>query len=85
MMSNTQSTYGAFDAKTRFSELLERVAAGEEIMITKHGTPVAKLVPISRPLTDDSRRVAIERMKKLTKRNLLNGDSIQELRIEGRR
>ena len=36
---------GAFDAKTRLSELLERVARGEMFVITKHGHPVARLVP----------------------------------------
>ena len=35
------NTVGAYDAKTRFSELLERVETGAEITITKHGTPVA--------------------------------------------
>ena len=36
---------GAFEAKTHLSALLEAVAAGEEIVITKRGTPVARLVP----------------------------------------
>lgn len=36
---------GAFKAKTHLSELLERVRRGERITITKHGTPVAVLVP----------------------------------------
>lgn len=35
------------EAKTHFSRLLERVAMGEEVIIAKAGTPVAKLVPIS--------------------------------------
>jgi prevent-host-death family protein len=39
----------AFDAKTRFGRLLERVAQGEEIVITKHDKPVARLVPEGRP------------------------------------
>jgi len=34
------------EAKTHFSRLLERVAMGEEIVIAKAGTPVAKLVPL---------------------------------------
>jgi len=34
------------DAKTNFSKLLQRVALGEEIIIAKAGTPVAKLVPV---------------------------------------
>ena len=40
---------GAFHAKTHFSQLLERVAKGEEITITKHDKPVARLVPAERP------------------------------------
>lgn len=34
------------EAKTQFSRLLRRVAAGEEIMITNRGVPVARLVPV---------------------------------------
>lgn len=37
-------TVGVFEAKTKLSELLDRVAQGEEIMITRHGKPVARLV-----------------------------------------
>lgn len=39
------------DAKTHLSKLLERVALGEEVVIAKAGTPVAKLVPIQPPKT----------------------------------
>ncbi len=35
----------AFEAKTRFGKLLERVARGEEIVITRHEKPVARIVP----------------------------------------
>lgn len=43
-------TVGAFEAKTKFSELLERVSSGgEEIIITKHEKPVARLVPFEQP------------------------------------
>lgn len=45
----TSLTVGAFEAKTKFSELLERVSAGEEITITKHERPVARLVPYDKP------------------------------------
>lgn len=47
-MSNPMSI-GAFEAKTKFSELLERVSHGEEITITKHEKPVARLVPFEKP------------------------------------
>jgi prevent-host-death family protein len=46
---NAALTVGAFEAKTKFSELLERVRAGAEITITKHERPVAKLVPFEQP------------------------------------
>ena len=48
-MKSTSLTVGAFEAKTKFSELLERVSQGEEITITKHEKPVARLVPFEKP------------------------------------
>jgi prevent-host-death family protein len=39
------TTIGAFEAKTHLSKLLDRAEAGETITITKHGRPVARLVP----------------------------------------
>ncbi len=44
MVSRSQMVT-AFDAKNRLGRLLDRVAAGEELVITRHGQPVAKLVP----------------------------------------
>jgi prevent-host-death family protein len=46
------STVTAFDAKTRFGELLDRVANGEEIVITRHDKPVARIVPEGRRTLD---------------------------------
>ena len=45
-------TVGAYEAKTHLSELLNRVARGEHLTITKHGKPVARLVPV---MTDQER------------------------------
>jgi prevent-host-death family protein len=45
----------AFEAKTRFGELLERVAAGEEIVITRHDKPVARVIPEDLPRRDQVR------------------------------
>jgi prevent-host-death family protein len=39
---------GAYEAKTHLPRLLEAVAAGESVVITKHGVPVAKLIPAHR-------------------------------------
>jgi prevent-host-death family protein len=46
----------AFEAKTRFGELLERVSRGEEVVITRHDKPVARLVPEGVQRLDEVRR-----------------------------
>jgi prevent-host-death family protein len=40
------ATVTALEAKTRFGELLDRVARGEEVVITRHDKPVAKMTPV---------------------------------------
>lgn len=77
-------TVGAFEAKTHLSTLLERVAQGEEIVITRHGKPLARLIPVA--VADRSRiDQAIAKLKSLRKDCTLDGLSWQELRDEGRR
>jgi prevent-host-death family protein len=44
-MSLPNTNVGAFDARTRFFELLERIEAGEEVTIMRHGKAVARIVP----------------------------------------
>ena len=46
----------AFEAKTRFGELLDRVSKGEEVVITRHDKPVARLVLEGAPRLDEVRR-----------------------------
>jgi prevent-host-death family protein len=46
----------AFEAKTRFGELLDRVSKGEEVVITRHDKPIARLVPEGAPRLDEVRR-----------------------------
>ena len=43
------ATVTAFEAKARFGKLLERVARGEEIVITRHEKPVARIIPEGSP------------------------------------
>ena len=85
MSEVTTSTIGAYEAKTHFSSLLEKVAAGEEITITKHGNPVAKLVPVKRELTPAERQAIIDNWKEKSKGLSLGGLSIRALIEEGRR
>jgi prevent-host-death family protein len=86
-MAKQQSgnTVGAYEAKTHLSELLEKVEAGEEIMITKHGAPVAKLVPVKKEASTQERAAAIRRIQKLGTRLSLTGLKIKDLIAEGRR
>jgi len=50
------ATVTAFEAKTRFGELLERVAKGEEVVITRHDKAVARLIPEGAQRHDEVRR-----------------------------
>ena len=77
-------TVGAFEAKTHLSTLLDRVGEGEEVIITKHAKPVARLVSAARV---DRARVhdAFEKLKLLRKQTTLGGLSWQALRDTGRR
>jgi len=76
---------GAYDAKTHFSELLEKVEGGEEITITRHGTPVARLVPVRKRHTAAERAEAIARIRELSRGLSLGGVRIRDLIAEGRR
>lgn len=46
------ATVGAYEAKTHLADLLDRVQRGEQIIITRHGKPIARLVPESRDAVD---------------------------------
>jgi prevent-host-death family protein len=80
------ASVGAFEAKTHFSQLLQRVAKGEEIVITKHDRPVARLVPAERSKRD---RVAeVFRQLGALRRSLPKAKdkaSLRDLVVEGRR
>ncbi len=84
-MQQDSNTVGAYQAKTHLSELLEKVEAGEEIIITKHGAPVAKLVPMKKEASAEQRAAAIRRIQKLGSGLSLGGLKIKDLINEGRR
>ena len=75
---------GAYEAKTHLPQLLERVAKGERITITRHGVPVAVLVPAAAGEQPDV-RAAVEEMKRFRKGRSLKGLTIREMVEEGRR
>lgn len=77
-------TVGAFEAKTHLSALLERVERGEEVVITRHGKAVARLVPAA-GIDRERVRDAVAKLKALRAASSLGGLSWKELRDEGRR
>jgi len=77
-------TVGAYEAKTHLTQLLERVAKGEKITITKHGVPVTTLEPAD-PSKRTSARDVIDQLKRFRSGHRLKGLSIRDLIEKGRR
>ena len=81
----SKSEVGAYQAKTHLAELLDRVERGERITITRHGRPVAELVP---PVGGQEITVpqAIANIRAFRKAHPLGPDlTIKQLIDEGRR
>jgi prevent-host-death family protein len=85
---------GVYEAKTHLPRLLERVQKGERFVITRHGRPVAELVPVNRREADAVRRAVDElgRLRgELARRDvrlsdlLQEGQRLRELAYEGHR
>lgn len=80
----------ALEAKTRFGELLERVAAGEEVIITRHDKAVARTVPEGRPRRNQV-RAAVAGLRALRARigrrdrAPLDAEEVRSAIAEGRR
>lgn len=77
-------TVGAYEAKTHLTQLLERVARGEKITITRHGLPIAMLQPVPSSKSSPVRDI-IDQLKRFRKGRRLGGLSIREMIEEGRR
>ena len=75
---------GAYEAKTHLPRLLDEVADGEPITITKHGVAVAVLVAAT-PRPSRSAQEAIAALRAFRRTHALAGLSIRELIDEGRR
>lgn len=85
-MPETFNAIGVFEAKTRFSELVTRVAeTGAEFVITKHERPVASLIPVGKPYSQDRATEAVANWRRHRKRRRLQGLKIKDLIDEGRR
>lgn len=75
---------GVYEAKTRLSELLEKVEAGQEITITNHGEPVARLVPARRRNRGEMRSL-IEETRRLRRAVKIGRVSLRGIIEQGRR
>lgn len=75
---------GSYEAKTHLPKILGQIANGERITITKHGVPVAMLVP-AQPARKTNPRLVIEELRMFRKGHTLGGLSLRELIEEGRR
>jgi prevent-host-death family protein len=78
----SNSSIGAYEAKTHLPRLLDQVERGESVTITKHGREVARLVPVGSRSTPESVIAALLDARVGVR---LDGDSVREMIHEGRR
>ncbi len=81
-------TVGAFEAKTKLSELLDRVERGEEVTITRHGKPIARLVA-DRAETQTDTEALVQKFRMMRERLRREGvtftrEEVIRLKNEGR-
>jgi prevent-host-death family protein len=75
---------GAFEAKSRLGQLLDWVEAGEEVVITRRGKVVARMVPPNMAFDRERGRRAAQRIREMRKGVTLGGLAIKDLISEGR-
>ena len=75
---------GAFQAKNRLGQLLDLVEQGEEVVITRHGKAVARLVPPKAGLSRAEAREAAQRIREMSRGVTLGGLRLKDL-IDERR
>ena len=75
---------GIYDAKAHLSEIVERVESGSEVIITRRGKAVARIVPM-KPPTRDRRAAAAKRIRELREKWAIGRVNIRKLIDEGRR
>jgi len=74
---------GIYDARARLSELVGRVEAGEEVMLTRRGKPVVRMVP-AKARREGSGAATVARIKALSRRLNIRVSNLRELIEEGR-
>jgi prevent-host-death family protein len=90
--NSTVREVGAFEAKNTLGTLLDRVEQGEEIVITRHGKPVARLVPNTGNVNQGEVLAAFQRMRERARqlakdnpgRPAFDWEEFKKMRDEGR-
>jgi prevent-host-death family protein len=76
-------TVGIYEARTRWSELIDKVGKGEEVTVTRHGVPIARIIPV-----DGAKKLAVRdaiaAMKEFGRGKSLRGLSLKKMIKEGR-
>ena len=75
---------GAFEAKNKLGQLLDQVERGEEIVITRRGRAIARLVPNTPGFDREKARRAVAGILELSQGVTLGGLEIKDLVSEGR-
>lgn len=75
---------GTFEAKNKLSALLDSVEHGEEVLITRHGQAIAKLVPATARFDRDKARQAATNLLDASRGVRLDGIRVKDLIDEGR-
>lgn len=81
----THTEIGAFEAKTRLSEILRKVEQGERFTITVRGRAVANLMPVPPDPSAEKVARAVEALINLPKVEGISGDTVLEWIREGRK
>jgi prevent-host-death family protein len=76
--------FGSFEAKNKFANLLDQVERGDEVVITRRGKPVAKLVPYRKAAGESHAAAAAARILARSKKVELGDLELKDLIEEGR-
>ncbi|ERG65431.1 hypothetical protein L332_13400 [Agrococcus pavilionensis RW1] len=78
------TTIGVYEAKTHLPRILAEVERGATVTITRHGRPVARLVPVSNAGSQSVEEL-VQEMREARAGRTLGGGGVRDLIEEGRR
>jgi prevent-host-death family protein len=85
MELSTSEAVAANEVQENFALVLQRVVGGQEVTVTDHGVPVARIIPVRPANSVENKRLAFQKMDEIAARCRLNGLRIRDLIDEGRR